>query len=60
MTNNVGALTALGEIYQLIHLLNRGAMRVWTRRLLRDIPAESFNLEELRRRAQIDATKDVY
>jgi hypothetical protein len=58
--NNAGAMTALGEIDQLVHLLNRGAMRVWTRMLLRDIPAEGFNLEELRRRAQTDATKDDY
>ena len=50
----------MGEIDQLVHLLNRGAMRVWTRMLLRDAPAESFNLEELRRRAQADATKDDY
>jgi hypothetical protein len=42
--NNAGAMTALGEVDQLVHLLNRGAMRVWTRMLLRDIPAEGFNL----------------
>jgi hypothetical protein len=59
-TNNAGAMTALGEIDQLVHLLNRGAMRVWTRMLLRDAPAEGFNLEELKRRAQIDSTKDDY
>ena len=59
-TNNAGAMTALGEIDQLVHLLNRGAMRVWTRMLLRDAPAESFNLEEVRRKAQADATRDEY
>ena len=60
ITDNAGAMTALGEADQLIHILNRGAMRVWTRMLLRDIPAEGFNLEELRRRAQTDAFKDDY
>ena len=60
MTNNAGAMTALGEVDQLIHLMNRGAMRVWTRMLLRDIPTEGFNLEELRRGAQADATRDEY
>ena len=60
ITNNAGAMAALGEVDQLFHLLNRGAIRVWTRMLLRDIPAEGFNLEELRRRAQTDATKDDY
>jgi hypothetical protein len=59
-TNNAGAMTALGEVDLLIHLLNRGAMRVWTRMLLRDAPAESFNLEEVRRKAQADATRDDY
>ena len=58
--NNAGAMTALGEFDQLVHLLNRGAMRVWTRMLLRDAPAESFNLEEVRRKAQADATRDEY
>ena len=60
ITDNAGAMAALGEVDQMVHLLNRGAMRVWTRMLLRDIPAEGFNLEELRRRAQTDATKDDY
>ena len=60
MTNNVGAMAALGEIDQLVHLMNRGAVRTWARMLLRDAPAEGFNLEELRRRAQIDAAKDDY
>ena len=35
-------------------------MRTWARMLLRDAPAEGFNLEELRRRAQVDAAKDYY
>jgi hypothetical protein len=60
MTNNVEGATALGEIDQLIHLITRGAVRTWARMLLRDAPAEGFNLEELRRRAQIDAAKDDY
>ena len=59
-TNNTGAIATPGEIDQLVHTLNRGAMRIWTRMLLRDAPAESFNLEELRRRAQADAAKDDY
>ena len=58
LTNNVKALSAVGEIDQLVHLLNRGAVRTWARMLLRDAPAEGFNLEELRRRTQIDAAKD--
>jgi len=58
--NNAGAMTALGKVDQLVHLLNRGAMIVWTRMLLRDIPAEGFNLEEVRRKAQADATRDKY
>ena len=60
MTNNVEGATALGEIDQLIHLISRGAVMTWARMLLRDAPAEGFNLEELRRRAQIDAAKDDY
>ena len=51
LTNNVEALVALAEIDQLVHLMARGAMRTWARMLLRDAPAEGFNLEELRRRA---------
>jgi hypothetical protein len=51
MTNNVEGATALGEVDQLIHLITRGAVRTWARMLLRDAPAEGFNLEELRRRA---------
>ena len=60
MANNVGAMAALGEIDQLVHLMNRGAVRTWARMLLRDAPTEGFNLEELKRRAQIDAAKDDY
>ena len=60
MTNNVEGETALGEVDQLIHLITRGAVRTWARMLIRDAPAEGFNLEELRRRAQIDAAKDEY
>ena len=60
MTNNVEGAAALGEIDQLIHLITRGAVRTWARMLLRDAPAEGFNLEELRRRTQIDAAKDEY
>ena len=60
MTNNVEGAAALGELDQLTHLIARGAVRTWARILLRDAPAEGFNLEELRRRAQINAAKDDY
>ena len=38
MTGNQVAMAALGEIDQIVHSMARGAMRMWTRMLLRDIP----------------------
>ena len=38
MIGNQEAIAALGEIDQIVHSMARGAMRIWTRMLLRDIP----------------------
>ena len=60
MVGNQGAMAALGEIDQIVHSMARGAMRIWTRMLLRDIPSQGFDIEQVRRRAQVDAEKDDY
>ena len=51
MIENQGAMAALGEIDQIVHSMARGAMRIWTRLLLRDIPNQGFGIEQVRRRA---------
>jgi hypothetical protein len=38
MIENQGGMAALGEVDQIVHALARGAMRIWARLLLRDIP----------------------
>jgi len=60
MTGNQGAMAALGEIDQIVHSMARGAMRIWTRMLLRDTPNSGFDIEQVKRRAQVDAEKDDY
>ena len=57
---NVGLKAALDEDDLLAHSFNRGVMRICSRILLRDAPAQGFNIEELRRRAHVDAVKVEY
>jgi len=40
----VGEIAALEEVDKLAHSLIRAAMRIWTRMLIRDAPAQDFNI----------------
>ena len=45
---------------KLIHIIGRGAARIWARMLLPILPAEGLDVQAIRNRAQDDAVRDSY
>ena len=59
MIGNQGAMVALTEVDQIFHSMASGAMRLWTRMLLRDTPNQGFDIEQVRRKAQVEQIRMI-